>query len=86
MKDRASLSAEVMKIQADQEKTIAGLLLTKTQMQDAIRASGMEADKRIFDEVNNITAKIQAIKETADLQRATNEQNYVMKPLLDVFS
>ena len=86
MKDRATMSADIMKLQADEEKTIAGLLQTQAQMKDAIRASGMEADKRIFDASNAITAKIQAIKDAADLTRATNTQNYVMKPILDVFA
>lgn len=86
MKARATMAADIMKIQADQEKTIAQLEVTSAQMKDAIRASGMEADKWLFDAANAITAKIQAIKEQADLTRATNTQNYVMKPMLDIFS
>ena len=39
MKDRATLSAEVYKIQADQEKTLAGLETTKAQLVDQVKAS-----------------------------------------------
>lgn len=86
MKDRATMSAEIMKLQADQEKTLANLETTKAQLVDGIKAAGMEADKWTFDAVNNITKQIQTLKDTYDIAVATNIQNYVMKPMLDVFS
>jgi valyl-tRNA synthetase len=86
MKDRALISAEIYKIKADQERQLASLETTKAQLVDQVKASGMEADKWMFDSVSNITQQIQTIRDNYDIAAATNLQNYVMKPMLDIFS
>src|SRR3990172_2841477 len=79
MKDRALLSAEVMKIQADQEKTLADLESKRAQFVDTIKASGLEADKRVFDQTNALNKQIETLKNNYDVQKLQNTQNYVMK-------
>jgi hypothetical protein len=39
MKDRAQMSAEIYKLQADQEKTLATLETQRAQLVDGIKAS-----------------------------------------------
>jgi hypothetical protein len=86
MKDRASLSAEIYKIQADEQKTLADLESKRGQFIDSIKAAGMEADQWVFQQVNELTKQIETLRNNYDAARIQNESNFIMKPLIDVLS
>jgi outer membrane murein-binding lipoprotein Lpp len=86
MKDRASMSAEIYKIQADEQKTLADLESKRGQFVDSIKAAGMEADQWVFQQVNELTKQIETLRNNYDAARIANESNFIMKPLLDVLS
>lgn len=86
MKDKALLSAEIMKVQSEYNNTLAQLETQRTQLEDSIRASGIENDKWIIDRKNDIVKQIQALRENYQAQVIANTNNYVMKPMLDIMS
>lgn len=86
MKDRANLSAEIYKIQADEQKTLADLESKRGQLVDWIKAAGIEADQWVFSQVQELNKQITTLRNNYDAAKIANESNFIMKPLLDVLS
>lgn len=86
MKDRAGLSAEIFKLQADQQKTLADLETKRSQLVDGIKAAGIENEQWVFQQVNELNKQIESLRNNYDQARIANQSNFIMKPLLDVLS
>ena len=86
MKDRAQMSAEIYKLQADQEKTLATLETQRAQLVDGIKAAWLESDQWVFQQVNDLTKQIETLRNNYDLQRINVLWQYTLQPMLDVMS
>lgn len=86
MKDRAQMSAEIYKLQADQEKTLATLETQRAQLVDGIKAAWMEADQWTYQQLNEITKQIENLRNNYDTQKMNVLWQYTLKPMLDVMS
>lgn len=86
MQDRAKMSAEIYKLMADEEKTLATLETQRAQLVDGIKAAGLEADQWVFSQLNEITKQIENLRTTYDTQRMNVLWQYTLAPMLDVMS
>lgn len=86
MKDKAILSANIMNLQADYNKTLANLETQRTQLEDTVRASWIENDKWVIDRKNEITRQIQDLRTSFENNVIKNNDRYILQPQIDVFS
>lgn len=86
MKDKSLLSANIMNLQADYNKTLSNLETQRTQLEDSVRAAGIENDKWVIDKQNEITRQIQDLRTMYENNVMKNNDKYVLQPQLDVFS
>jgi len=86
MKDRAQMSADIYKLQADQEKTLANLESQRAQLVDNIKKAWLEADQWVFWELKNITQQIQNVRDNYNKQKISALENYTLQPMLNVFN
>ena len=80
------MSAEIYKLQADQEKTLATLETQRTQLVDGIKAAWIEADQWTYQQLNEITKQIENLRNNYDTQKMNVLWQYTLKPMLDVMS
>lgn len=86
MKDRATISAEIYKLQADQEKTLADLETKRWQLVDSIKASWLAADQWVFEQVNELTKQMETLRNNYDTQRIALADKYTVTPMINIMN